>query len=133
MNIAYGNAIADGQDFRFWFVGRIEEWCREQGILFDAERFRLRNRDDIEMKWGVYAKGDERAEWASSSRMTGISILLRGDCIFRFRDARQTGDCREVRLCSEGDYVIWEETVQHSWQMLEDSVFLTLRWPGKDK
>ena len=130
MNILQGNAITDGRDFRFWFVGHIEKWCRDHGIPFDAEKFSLRNRDDMEIKWGVYSKGEERAGWASSSSMTGISILLRGDCIFRFRDSLRPDDYIEARLRSEGDYVMWEETVQHAWKMLEDSVFLTLRWPS---
>ena len=29
---------------------------------------------------------------------------------------------------NEGDYVIWKEDIEHTWKMLDDSVFLTLRW-----
>jgi cupin superfamily acireductone dioxygenase involved in methionine salvage len=60
--------------------------------------------------------------------MTGMSILIRGDSIFTFREMNGQGDSREVRLMKEGDYIIWQENVEHTWKMLEDSVFLTLRW-----
>ena len=63
--------------------------------------------------------------------MTGMSILLRGDSIFVFREKSGGGKSREVRLTREGDYVIWTEDVEHSWKMLEDSVFLTLRWRAR--
>lgn len=131
MNITTGNAIADGREFRYWFVGRIESWCRENNLPFDAERFGLRNSDDIEIKWGIYEKGDERTAWASSSDMTGMSVLVRGDSIFTFREPGGRDDVKEVRLMKEGDYVIWREDIEHTWRMLEDSVFLTLRWPGR--
>jgi hypothetical protein len=128
MNITKGNAVTDGQEFRCWFVGRIEKWCKENRIPFDRERFGLRKTDDIEIKWGIYKKGDVRSEWASSSHMTGMSILIRGDSIFTFREIKNQGNSQEVRLRNEGDYVIWQEDAEHTWKMLDDSVFLTLRW-----
>jgi cupin superfamily acireductone dioxygenase involved in methionine salvage len=128
MNITTGNAITDGKEFRYWFVGKIEKWCRENNMPFDKERFGLRSTDDMEIKWGTYNKGETRSEWASSSDMTGMSILIRGDSIFTFREMNGQGDSREVRLMKEGDYIIWQENVEHTWKMLEDSVFLTLRW-----
>lgn len=128
MNIIQGNALIDGQDFRFWIVGCIERWCREKNMPFDSETFGIRNTENIEVKWGVYGKGDVRPEWAGSSDMTGMSILIRGDSLFTFREAKDPEHVREVRLMKEGDYVIWREDVEHSWKMLDDSVFLTIRW-----
>jgi len=128
LDISTGNAVTDGRDFRFWIVGRIEEWCNEKNIPFDAERFGLRNTGDIEIKWGIHKKGDERTVWASCSDRTGMSILIRGDSTFYFRDVKDHDVITEVRLRSEGDYVIWRENVEHTWRMDEDSVFLTLRW-----
>jgi len=128
MDITHGNAIEDGKRFRFWFVGEIEKWCSEQGINFDSAEYGLRNTLNIEIKWGIYKKGEERETWAGSSKRIGMSILLRGDCIFKFRDPKGSAIIREVRLCREGDYVIWRENVEHTWTMLNDSVFLTLRW-----
>jgi cupin superfamily acireductone dioxygenase involved in methionine salvage len=128
MDVTTGNAITDGKEFRYWFVGRIEKWCRENNVPFDEERFGLRSTDDIEIKWGIYNKGESRSEWASSSDMTGMSILLRGDSIFIFRETNGQGGSKEVRLMREGDYIIWREDIEHTWKILEDSVFLTLRW-----
>jgi hypothetical protein len=31
-------------------------------------------------------------------------------------------------LQSEGDYIIWREEVEHTWQAEEDSVIVTVRW-----
>ena len=132
LNITTGNAVTDGKDFCFWFVGRIEKWCKENNVPFDKERFGLRNTEDIEIKWGIYKKGEERTIWASCSDMTGMSILLRGDSTFYFRNAKDHSNSKEVRLRSEGDYVTWKENIEHTWKMYEDSVFLTLRWqPGQ--
>ena len=128
MNVTTGYAITDGKEFRSWFVGRIEAWCRENNVPFDTERFGLRNTDNMEIKWGIYKKGEARSEWASSSHMNGMSILIRGDSTFIFREMNAQDSTREVRLMKEGDYVIWREDVEHTWKMLDDSVFLTVRW-----
>ncbi len=128
LDITTGNTITDGKDFRFWIVGRIEEWCNDNDIPFDKEEFGLRNSKDIELKWGIYKKGDDRTEWASCSNMIGMSIILQGDSMFYFRDKNNHEKLKEVRLKSEGDYVIWREDVEHTWKMNEDSVFITLRW-----
>ena len=127
-DITTGNAKEDGRSFRFWFVGQVEKWCAENGIPFDKENFGLRNTDDIEIKWGIYKKGDKRDVWASSSGRTAMSMLVRVDFIFNFRKIMDHNQCREVRLKDEGDYVIWLEDMEHNWQMIEDSEILTLRW-----
>jgi len=130
-DITTGNAKTDGNDFRFWFVGRIEKWCKVNDIPFDKERFGMRNTDDIEIKWGIYKKNEVRTVWASCSDRTAMSILIRGDFIFIFREVQDHSRCREVRLKDEGDYVIWREDMEHTWRMDEDSVILTLRWSSK--
>lgn len=129
--ITAGNAKDDGKEFRFWFIGEIDQWCRDNGIPFDKERYGLRNSSDIEVKWGMYKKGSERQRWASCSDRTAMSILLRGDCIFYFREAGNNDNAREVRVQREGDYITWNEDLEHTWRMLDDSVFLTLRWRQK--
>ncbi len=127
-SITAGNAISDGKEFHFWLVGRIDQWCKDNNIPFDEEKFGLRNNNDIELKWGAYKKGDVRENWAACSDMIGMSILLKGNSTFYFRDKDRHNNHHEVRLASEGDYVIWREQVEHSWKMDEDSVFITLRW-----
>ena len=95
---------------------------------FDAKKFGIRNTDDIEIKWGMYKKGDMRDVWAACSDRTALSILIRGDCIFRFRESADDSKTTEVRLQNEGDYVIWQEKAEHTWEIFRDSEFLTLRW-----
>jgi len=129
-DIKTGNAIIDGKDFRFWIVGRIEHWCRENNIPFDTEKYSLRSSDSVEIKWGIYNKGDSRPEWASCSSMVGMSILITGDSTFYFREVNDPVKYREVSLKSEGDYVLWREEVEHTWEIHEDSTFLTIRWPA---
>jgi len=130
-DITTGNAKHDGQEFRFWFVGQIEEWCRANNLPFDSERFGLRNTGDIEIKWGMYGKDEVRNVWAPRSDKTAMSILIRGDFTFAFREADDHANSREVRLKSQGDYVIWREDVEHTWRMDEDSEILTIRWTLK--
>jgi hypothetical protein len=130
-DITTGNTVTDGREFRFWVVGEIEKWCSKINAPFDREKFGLRNSKEIEIKWGVYSKGEDRSEWASCSDRIGMSILIRGDSTFCFRNINDHARRREVRLKTEGDYVIWKENIEHTWRMDEDSVFLTLRWlPG---
>ena len=59
-DITTGNTKTDGQDFHFWFVGRVEKWCRENNIPFDKEKYGLRSTDDIEIKWGI---SSELCKW----------------------------------------------------------------------
>ena len=131
-DITTGNAKKDGQEFRFWFVGHIEEWCKAHHMPFDPERFGLRNARDIETKWGIYRKDEVRDVYAPSSDKTAMSILIRGDFTFAFREADDHAACREVRLKAQGDYVIWREDVEHTWRMDEDSEILTIRWTRKE-
>lgn len=126
--VTTGNAITDGRDFHFWFVGRIEQWCSDNNVPFEAERFGLRNASGIEIKWGIYRQGEERAEWAECSEKTAMSVLVRGRLVFYFRGPGDEAPGTEVRLKDEGDYVIWREDILHLWKMEQDSVILTLRW-----
>jgi hypothetical protein len=131
-DITTGNAVKDGSEFHYWFVGQVGKWCRDNNQPFDAERYGLRNTEDIEIKWGIYKKGDVRPVWAQCSEMTAMSILIRGDFTFTFREPRNHGNNRNVRLKNEGDYVIWTEDTEHTWKMYKDSVIVTLRWRSSD-
>ena len=132
-DITSGNAKADGSEFNYWFVGTVEKWCSEKGIPFDSQKYGLRNAGDIEIKWGRYKKDDERDIWAGCSEKTAMSILIRGDFTFIFRDADNHENRKEACLQKEGDYVIWREDVEHTWRMDEDSEILTLRWSSKEQ
>jgi hypothetical protein len=60
-----------------------------------------------------------------------MSILIRGDFTFTFREKSNHDNQSEVRLYNEGDYVVWQEDMEHTWRMDVDSEILTLRWSVK--
>ncbi len=127
-DITAGNAKSDGDEFRFWFVGQVEQWCRDTGIPFDKDKYGLRDSGEIEIKWGRYKSGDVRDVWASCSGKTAMSILVSGDFTFYFREVNDHKQSRDVRLRKQGDYVIWKEDIEHSWEVYQDCEIITLRW-----
>ena len=52
----FGNAESDGSDFFGWFVGRIDNWCEDRNLSFDAAKFGLRNTGDLEIKWDTHLR-----------------------------------------------------------------------------
>ena len=62
-----------------------------------------------------------------------MSVLIRGNFTFIFREVDNHIKRREVRLRDEGDYVIWRENIEHTWKMDEDSEIITLRWQSNKK
>lgn len=108
--IYVGNAGEDGAADGGWLLGHF----RPQG---DA-----RHSDDVEIKWGVHAPGDQRARWVAEERRSALVLLVSG----RFR-VDLPG--HSVLLAKQGDYVLFDG-VSHSWQAEEASVVLSVRWPS---
>ncbi|MFC1419830.1 signal peptidase I [Streptacidiphilus cavernicola] len=106
-----GNAGRDAGLDRGWLLGHFRE-------VGDP-----RHSTDVEIKWGVHPKGDERALWVTGEARTALLVLISG----RFR-VRVPG--RDVLLAEQGDYVVWGKGVDHSWFAEEESVVLTVRWPS---
>lgn len=111
-NIVAGNAAEASKDTRGWFLG---QFMRGQ-----ANPHRT---PDLEVKWFVHAKGEERADWSPASPVRTLNILVRGHFVLRFPD-------REVALAREGDYVLFGPDVAHSFRSVEESLVLTVRWPS---
>lgn len=111
MDVEFGNALIDSKDYRGWFVGRFVEPVES-----------LRSTENAEVKWGVHGKGEKRADWASNDTYT-LSILIDG----RFRISFESSDCI---LQKKGDYALWAPGVSHTWEALEESIILTVRWPS---
>ena len=106
-----GNAVAESQDHRGWLIGH---------FLSDQD---VRHTEDVEIKWGVHPRGDQRAAWHGNEYRTTVVLLVKGE--FRITlslDART--------LEREGDYAMWGPGIGHSWEALEDSVVITVRWPS---
>ncbi len=127
-DITMGNAPLDSREFHHWFIGDIKKWCTDSERPFERDRYRLRYTKDIEFKWGVLKKGEERPDWAPCSNGTAFSILVKGHFIYKFRNAKNPSDLVQYELKSVGDYIMWKEDVEHHWETKEDSVLLTIRW-----
>ncbi|WP_239115914.1 signal peptidase I [Planotetraspora kaengkrachanensis] len=110
-NVYVGRADVDAAGDRGWLLGHFKP-------LGD-----VRHSEDVEIKWGVHPRGDERAQWVTGEHRTALLILISG----RFR-VELPG--RSVVLAEQGDYIVWGHGVDHSWHAEEESVVLTVRWPS---
>ncbi len=106
-----GNATRDGEEHRGWIVGHFMN-------VGD-----IRQSGGVEIKWGVHASGEERADWQADETRTTALLLVKG----RFR-VNLSAD--SLVLDQEGDYAMWGPGIGHSWRAEEDSVVITVRWPS---
>jgi len=106
-----GNATRDGEEHRGWIVGHFMD-------VGD-----VRQSGGVEIKWGVHASGEERADWQADETRTTALLLVKG----RFR-VNLSAD--SLVLDQEGDYAMWGPGIGHSWRAEEDSVVITVRWPS---
>jgi hypothetical protein len=89
----------------------------------------LRDTPAVEVKWGIHPKGQRRpGGWAGPSDKISVSVLVRGRFRVRFRTMENPDQEITHTLKSQGDYIIWREEVEHTWQAEEDSVIVTVRW-----
>ena len=110
-SVYVGNAGRDAALDRGWLLGHFKE-------IGDP-----RHSEDVEIKWGVHPRGQERERWVEGELRTALLVLISG----RFR-IELPG--RSVLLEHQGDYVVWGRGVDHRWAAEEDSVVLTVRWPS---
>ncbi len=108
--IYVGNAAVDAPGDRGWLVGHFKP---------PAD---MRHSDDVEIKWGIHAPGDRRAQWVTGEKRTAVLILISG----RFW-VELPG--RSVLLVRQGDYVVFRG-ISHSWHAEEESVVMSVRWPS---
>jgi len=105
-----GNAVRDGEDYSGWIVGH----------FMNAD---VRQSEGVEIKWGIHASGEERADWQGDESRTTVLLLVKG----RFRVDLSVDS---FVLEQEGDYAMWGPGIGHSWRAEEDSVVVTVRWPS---
>jgi hypothetical protein len=108
--IQTGNAELDAKNG--WFVGSFIE--KELG---------LRHSDEVELKWCKHPAGEERPEWVTGETRTTIGILISGKFEMIFRN-------QTFVASKPGDFVMWGKGTDHKWRALEDSIWLTVRWPS---
>ena len=105
-----GNAGADAPESRGWLLGHFKP-------EHDA-----RHSDEVEVKWAIHPKGDQRSQWVAGEKRSALLLLVSG----RFR-VELPG--RTVLLTEQGDYVVFHG-VSHSWYAEEASVVVAVRWPS---
>ncbi|GGU15041.1 MULTISPECIES: signal peptidase I [Lentzea] len=112
-NWSQGNAAEDGSATRGWLVGHFID--PSEGV---------RSSKDVEVKWFNHPAGDKRVEWTSDDQRTTLVLLVQGN----FRVDLTEGSATMTR---QGDYVMWGPGIDHSWEAIEDSVVMTVRWPSQ--
>lgn len=105
-----GNADVDAPAHRGWVLGHF------------MPAGDPRQSGDVEIKWAVHARGDQRAEWVTAESRTAAIFLISG----RFR---LDFPGRSVVLDQPGAYVVFSG-VSHSWEAEEDCTTLVVRWPS---
>jgi hypothetical protein len=112
--VSIGNAVKDGKEG--WFVGH-----------FVPPSFGLVRQQAVEIKWAQHLKGERRLRFGQWPRATTIAILINGSFSLRFK---LTDGIREVVLARPGDYAAFGPGLYHSWEALEDSLVITVRFPS---
>lgn len=107
-----GNANEDSGQARGWLLGH---------FINPADD--VRSTKDVEVKWGIHPAGDKRPEWTSDDQRTTLLLLIQG----KFRIDLTEGS---TVLSEQGDYVVWGPGIDHSWEALEDTTVVTVRWPS---
>lgn len=80
---------------------------------------------DFEIKWGKHKKGERRDTVSRDSKVDSLAILVYGKELFKFPSLG-----KEVLMEKEGDYLFFGKGTGHIWEMLEDTLIITIRWPS---
>ena len=106
-----GNAALDGAARGGWMLGHFIEGGP-------------RHSTDIEIKWGVHSAGEQRtSSHTSDPRIMTLAILIKGKC-------KSNMNGKEVIWENEGDYLLYSHNLPHTFEAIEDSVTVTIRWPS---
>lgn len=104
---------ASDPETRGWFIGQFIK----EPLCFKDE--------DVEIKWGIHKKGELLDQIRASKKSKSLSILISGKTRISFPEQN-----KDLILSEQGDFVFWEAGVFHNSEILEDSIFLTIRWPS---
>jgi hypothetical protein len=111
--IRLGNAIKEGKGHRGWFAG------------YFIENNDLLKTNDVEINYDRLKKGDRKAVAKANKTATTIDVLISGKIKFTFPESG-----KEVLIENEGDYVCWGPGISHTWESVEDSLSIVVRWPS---
>ena len=105
--------VSENPKTRGWFLGHFieEPYCFKD--------------DSIEVKWGIHKKGEKLDIVRATKYSKTLSILISGKTKISFPDEN-----KDFILSEQGDFVFWEKEIFHTSDIIEDSVFLVIRWPS---
>jgi hypothetical protein len=79
------------------------------------------------VKWAHHERGSlANKPWSVCETSTTLGILISGRFEIKFKNASE----ESVVLAAPGQYVIFGPAIPHKSEALEDSLFLTIRWPS---
>lgn len=106
-------SVSENPETRGWFIGQFIE---------SPSSFKD---NDIEVKWGIHKKGEKLDKVRASKHSKTLSVLISGKTKISFPDQN-----KDFILSKQGDFVFWEAEVFHTSEIIEDSIFLVIRWPS---
>ncbi len=109
-----GNALKDGRNG--WFVGQ-----------FMPTSAGLAQQSAVEVKWGQHPRGERRRGLSLYKTSTTIAILISGRFVTRLIIDQSE---RQIVLDAPGDYLVFGPGISHSWEALEDSLVISVRFPS---
>ena len=112
-HLEFGNLYTKPEVKQHWVIGHFID----PSTPFYEKNFSL--------KWSKLKKGESRTEPAFTAEAKTFDILVYGKHRVNFPDLNKS-----VLLNKEGDYVYFAPGVAHTWESLEDSLIVSLRWPS---
>lgn len=109
--IEFGNLEKKVESHNGWVIG------------YFIEKTSPLHSEDIEVKYHIAKKGEENESKSVASRSRSLTILVRGKFRIHFPKQGLT-----YVLEKEGDFIFWDPFIEHGWDVLEDSVLITVRW-----
>lgn len=105
--IEAGNADIAGENHRGWIMG-------------DFIDFGIRKTDALELKFSHHPAGDH-SEGEKRTDCRTLTMLIAGKMAVELAGVVYT-------LSEQGDYVAWNEGIEHQWMAEEDTTMFTVRW-----
>lgn len=113
--ILQGNINNPDTTKKKWFIGHF----MDEGPL---------KTENFELKWGKHKKGEKDTGGTEYKKAKTVGILIYGKFKFDFPSGNKT-----ITLSKEGDYCFYDSGIAHNWEVLEDCLILSIRWPSLPK
>ena len=88
--------------------------------------------NEVGVKWAFQPKGDAGIQWRTCKTATTLSVLISGKFKMVFRENENAPE-KTIIFSEPGSYAIFGPGIQHWSEALEDSWFLTIRWPSLEQ